>query len=116
MRKCIVSGFMLFLVASASAVFACENCGCQLAKAVVADDPVVAVQANAAPVAAAAVVNAGNKFCPVMGGPVSEDSPNKVEYKGKLYNLCCSGCKDAFLKDPEAALKKMAVLEAAAKK
>jgi len=75
----------------------------------------VAVQAPAAAVEAKAV-NAGNTICPVMGGPVSVDSTYNVEYKGKVYNLCCGGCKETFLKDPEAALKKLAELEAPAKK
>jgi YHS domain-containing protein len=61
-------------------------------------------------------VNAGNVICPIMGTAVTVDSPNKVEYQGKVYNLCCDGCKDMFLKDPEAALKKLAELEAAANK
>ncbi|MCB9757452.1 MAG: TRASH domain-containing protein [Candidatus Omnitrophica bacterium] len=30
-----------------------------------------------------------------------------VEYKGKVYNLCCEMCKKDFLKDPEAAIKKL---------
>lgn len=27
-------------------------------------------------------------------------------YNGKVYGFCATGCKDEFLKDPEAALKK----------
>lgn len=34
-----------------------------------------------------------------------------VEYKGKTYYVCCTGCRDVFLEDPEAILA-----EAAAKK
>lgn len=56
-------------------------------------------------------VNAGNKICPIMGAPVNLDNSVKVEYKGKIYNLCCMGCKGAFLQDPEAALKKLAEIE-----
>ncbi|MFH0753894.1 MAG: YHS domain-containing protein [Candidatus Omnitrophota bacterium] len=54
-------------------------------------------------------VSAGNTICPVMGGAVSDQSPFKVEYKGMIYNLCCGGCKEIFLKDPEAAIKKLGV-------
>jgi YHS domain-containing protein len=28
------------------------------------------------------------------------------EYKGKTYYFCATGCKDAFLKNPEKYLKK----------
>ena len=30
----------------------------------------------------------------------------KYEYKGKTYYFCATGCKDAFLKDPEKYLKR----------
>ncbi|MCB9772336.1 MAG: TRASH domain-containing protein [Candidatus Omnitrophica bacterium] len=35
------------------------------------------------------------------------DEAATVEYKGKTYNLCCAMCKKDFLKNPEAAIKKM---------
>ena len=57
-------------------------------------------------------VSAHNKVCPIMGSTVTDDSPVKVEYMGKIYNLCCGGCKEVFLKDPQAALKKLAAAEA----
>ncbi len=62
--------------------------------------------ASAASVAVA-VVDAGNKLCPVSGGPVSDDPALTAEYKGKLYHFCCPGCKPVFLKDPEIYIKKM---------
>jgi YHS domain-containing protein len=121
--KALSVGVVLVLVFGWTVLsFACENCGCQVAKAgqvhepaAVEGVPVAAVSDAKAVAAAPVLVNAGNTICPIMGGAVSVDSPNKVEYKGKLYNLCCGGCKEAFLKDPEAALKKLAELEAAAK-
>jgi len=33
------------------------------------------------------------------------NAPAKVEYKGKNYYFCASGCKVAFEKDPEKYLK-----------
>lgn len=57
-----------------------------------------------APVAKATVkaVEVGNKLCPVSGNKVDEMGPPvKVVYKGKRYNLCCSGCIKNFLNDPE---------------
>lgn len=54
---------------------------------------------KAAEQVAAQAVDAGNKVCPVMGG---EASPSiTVEYKGKIYHLCCPGCKKSFEQDPE---------------
>ncbi len=64
-------------------------------------------------------VNVGNKYCPISGEEIGkgdmEGQTATVEYKGKIYNLCCPMCKDAFLKDPEAAIKKMQEQEAKGK-
>lgn len=39
----------------------------------------------------------GNKMCPVSGERVGEMGPIvKIGYKGKIYNLCCSGCIKKF--------------------
>ena len=47
-------------------------------------------------------VEVGNKHCPVSGNKVGEMGPPiKVEYNGKVYNLCCSGCVSSFKSDPE---------------
>jgi YHS domain-containing protein len=49
-------------------------------------------------------VPVGNKICPVSGEKITIESsmaPVTYEYKGKVYNLCCSGCVKAFAKDPE---------------
>lgn len=62
-------------------------------------------------------VNVGNKFCPISGEKIGTGDmagqTATVEYEGKIYNLCCPMCKDAFLKDPQAAIKKMEQQEAA---
>ncbi len=61
--------------------------------------PLAAPQVMAADEAAqAGIVEAGNKFCPVMGGPVS--GKDFVVYEGKRYGLCCPGCDKKFLSDP----------------
>ena len=53
-------------------------------------------------------VKVDNKICPISGHKVGEMGKAKtVEYKGKVYNLCCSMCEKDFLKDPEAAIKKI---------
>jgi len=49
--------------------------------------------------AKAAVVDVGNKVCPVMGGEVN--GKDFYEYKGKRYGLCCPMCVATFAKDPE---------------
>ena len=46
-------------------------------------------------------IEVGNKICPVMGNKIVEGQEVKVEYKGKIYNLCCPGCVEEFFKDPE---------------
>jgi YHS domain-containing protein len=46
----------------------------------------------------AGIVDAGNKMCPVMGGPVN--GKDFVVYEGKRYGLCCPGCEKTFLSDP----------------
>lgn len=54
-------------------------------------------------------VEVGNKICPVSGDKVPApgekgtmgDKPVKVEYKGKIYNLCCPMCVKDFKKNPE---------------
>lgn len=64
-------------------------------------------------------VKVGNKICPISGEAIGEGGmagqQETVEYKGKSYNLCCSMCKKDFLKDPEAAIKKMEEKEAETK-
>jgi YHS domain-containing protein len=47
-------------------------------------------------------VEVGNKHCPVSGREVGQMGPPiKVEYNGKVYNLCCPGCVSSFKNDPE---------------
>ncbi len=47
-------------------------------------------------------VEVGNKHCPVSGREVGVMGPPvKYEYNGKVYNLCCPGCKNTFNSDPE---------------
>jgi YHS domain-containing protein len=45
--------------------------------------------------------------CIVTGGK----GTMKAEYKGKTYYFCCTGCKDAFLEDPEGILEEAAKRE-----
>ena len=65
---------------------------------------------------AADAVKVGNKICPISGEEIGEDGMAgeevTVEYKGKVYNLCCAMCKKDFLKDPEAAIKKLETMDA----
>jgi YHS domain-containing protein len=61
-------------------------------------------------------VKVGNKICPISGEEIGEDGMTgqevTVEYKGKVYNLCCAMCKKDFLKDPETAIKKLEAAQA----
>lgn len=47
----------------------------------------------------------GNKVCPVSGEKIEENSRVTYEYKGKIYNLCCSACIEEFRKNPEKYIK-----------
>lgn len=48
------------------------------------------------------------KVCPVSGEPLgSMGVPVKVTVKDRDVLLCCEGCKDAILKDPDAYLAKL---------
>jgi YHS domain-containing protein len=45
----------------------------------------------------------GGPECIVSGGP----GTIKVMYKGEAYYVCCSGCKAAFLDEPEKFIKEL---------
>ena len=49
----------------------------------------------------------GNKSCPVSGEIIDEKTKVTYEYKGKIYNFCCSMCVDEFKKDPEKYIKEL---------
>ena len=61
--------------------------------------------------AAGTKLEVGNKICPISGEKIKEGKESKVEYNGKVYNLCCSMCEKDFKKDPEAAIKKLSMME-----
>jgi len=46
-----------------------------------------------------AVIDVGNKMCPVMGGKVN--GKDFYEYNGKRYGLCCPMCIASFKADPK---------------
>jgi YHS domain-containing protein len=53
------------------------------------------------------IVALNNTACPVTGQPVgSMEAGAKMVYKGTEIGLCCSGCKNKFMQDAEANLKK----------
>ena len=61
--------------------------------------PLAASQAFAAEgTAQTGAVDAGNKMCPVMGGPVSGE--DFAVYQRKRYGLCCAMCEKTFQSDP----------------
>ena len=49
----------------------------------------------------------GNKICPVTGEKIDEKTKATYEYKGEIYNFCCTMCIDEFKKDPEKYIKKV---------
>lgn len=75
--------------------------------------PIAVPQADSAEEAVqAAVVDVGNKLCPVMGGAVN--GSDFVVYEGKRYGLCCPGCEKTFLSDPATYIAKINTQEASA--
>ena len=46
-------------------------------------------------------VSVNNFLCPVSEDDIDKATAIKVEYKGKIYNLCCSACAKHFIKHPE---------------
>ena len=49
---------------------------------------------------------AWNKVCPVKGGEVDTEV-STIEYNGKNYGFCCSGCDSKFKKNPEKYSKNL---------
>jgi YHS domain-containing protein len=48
------------------------------------------------------------KVCPVSGEPLGTmGAPVKVVVKGRTVFLCCDGCKEKLLADPDTYLKKL---------
>ena len=52
-------------------------------------------------------IEVGNRICPISGEKIMEGKEVKIEYSGKIYNLCCAMCKKDFLKNPEESIKKL---------
>ena len=46
-----------------------------------------------------------NNICPVMGLPVSKDTPYRVEYEGVVIGFSSPGCPEAFIANPERYYK-----------
>lgn len=95
----------VLLLASSALLSACGG----------ATPPPAAPSATTAPAAGAPVVAPGDAkvgdktTCPVSGEEfvVTAASP-KVEYQGKTYFFCCSGCDKKFQADPQKYLSKPA--------
>lgn len=56
-------------------------------------------------------VEVGNKICPVSGEKVVMGHEGKIEYQGKVYNLCCQMCEKDFKKDPQKYIEKLQTME-----
>ena len=104
MKSIIYTGVILLTVCfSQNNVFAYGSKRVQEAPAVVASpESAPSVETPTAP------VEMGNKICPVSGEEVGEMGETfKMEYEGKIYNLCCAMCAKDFKKDPEKYIKKI---------
>ena len=63
------------------------------------------VEPSASEITSQVVADIEQKTCPVMGRAI--DKNIYTEYKGKKVYFCCSGCKEAFEKEPEKYLSKL---------
>ena len=48
-----------------------------------------------------------NTVCPVMGQPVSKDTPYTIVYAGKKIGFCCAACLESFKQNPEEYIDKL---------
>ena len=88
------------------------SAGLVFAEEMKADDKAAAPAAPAAmEEAAPAAVEVGNKICPISGEEIKAGEGEKVEYKGKVYNVCKMG-KEMFDKNPDQYADKFAALDA----
>ncbi len=49
----------------------------------------------------------GNEICPVSGEKINPKHKVSYEYKGRIYNFCCTDCLKLFKKDPEKYISRM---------
>lgn len=54
----------------------------------------------------AKAVKEDNTICPVTGKKIEDGTNANVEYKGKIYNLCCFGCIEEFKKNSQKYVSK----------
>lgn len=57
------------------------------------------------PAATAQIAMVNNKACPISGENTDSTEAVQVEYKGKMYKLCCAMCVKDFNKDPDKYVK-----------
>ena len=81
-----------------------------------AEDPKIAAAIAKLPEEDRAIATA-QKFCVVENNSRlgSMGMPHKIMVAGKPVFLCCAGCEDEALKDPQATLAKVETLKQAAK-
>jgi hypothetical protein len=57
------------------------------------------------------------KDCPISGGPLgSMGKPVKIDVNGQPVFICCAGCKNGAMKDPDKTLQKVEELKKANEK
>ncbi len=94
MRTRMIPVIAVVLLGVAQCAGAAENPGMKGARASMAKRMTAQVPSG---------MEVGNTVCPVSGEKVGGKMgpPVKMEYKGKVYNLCCPGCVATFKQDPE---------------
>ncbi|MDO8602656.1 MAG: YHS domain-containing protein [Candidatus Omnitrophota bacterium] len=108
---CLVTlGLFVFMFTSSSVVFG-MSCGSDKGGSEATCDHAAGSQMTECDQHAAAVpnavVDAGNKVCPVLGESIDETTKAIYEYEGKIYNFCCAGCIEPFKKEPQKYIDKV---------
>lgn len=88
-KKIIYAGILIFLLCGFIAALpgVCQDQGDEV-RVIEKGDPKMSERAV-------------NSICPVSEDPIDPATAVRVEYKGKLYDLCCPACLKHFSKFPE---------------
>ena len=101
-KKLILAGIVLFMFGLTTSSFAQMKCAGHPSGGHKHNSSVSTTQTSQEK-----AVAVGNKVCPVLNEKIDERNKATYEYKGKIYNFCCTSCIDEFKKDPELYIKKI---------
>ena len=101
-KKLILAGIVLFMFGLTTSSFGQMKCAGHPSGGHKHNSSVSTIQTSQEK-----AIAVGNKVCPVLNEKIDEKLKSTYEYKGKIYNFCCTGCIDEFKKDPQRYIKKI---------